>query len=148
MNKATAYKRAQVATNDRLGVLLMIHDGILKELRRARLQLICKTPAPLRDPSRPYASEKTNHSGAELPLLKAQSAIVELDRTLDFKAGPELADSLHNLYLHMILTLSDVLERSDIVELDRIIGLVERLRQTWSEAGTAARGRATGAAAK
>lgn len=121
MKKATAYKKAQVATSDKLGVLLMIHDGIIKELRRARLQLMSKSP------------------GAELALLKAQSALVELDRTLDFEAGPDLAESLHNLYLHMLLTLADVLERADIAELDRVTGLVERLRQTWSEAGAAAR---------
>ncbi len=117
MNRASAYKKTQVMTNDRFGVLLMVYEGTAKELRKARMCLSSGMQSP-----------------AELAILKAQSALVELDRTLNFEADTELANSLHNLYLHMLLTLSDVLSNTDLAELDRIIGLVDQLHETWSEA--------------
>lgn len=118
---ASAYKKMQATTQDRAGVLLMMYDGIIKQLRRA---LFCL---------------RSGNRGSELAILKAQSGIVELDKTLNFKANAQLAESLHNLYLHMLFTLGATLEEPNIAEITRVQDMLQDLRDTWFEASQQAR---------
>lgn len=111
----------QASTQDRAGILLMMYDGIIKQLRRA---LFCI---------------RSEHRGAELAILKAQSGIVELDKTLNFKANAQLAESLHNLYLHMLFSLGANLEEPDVDEITRVQNMLQDLRDTWFEASQQAR---------
>ena len=120
MGPRNSYRSIQHETIDKGGVLLLRHDGIIREVRRARSCI---------DQGKPAA----------LHLLKAQMGIVELDRTLNFEANPELADSLHNLYLHMLFTISEVLQSEDRSALQRIEGLLVELRTAWSQAAVEAR---------
>lgn len=119
-NLAKKYRNVQHSTTDKGGVLLLLHDGILRELRKAQEAF-------------------SEAQGGELSLLKAQMGVVELDRTLNFEAGPELADSLHNLYLHMLWVMSEALEKRDALGLVPVIKMLTELREAWSVACTETR---------
>lgn len=120
---ANSYQTVQHQTTDRGGVLILLYDGILKEIRKAtQLLTVSATEG---DPP---------HGQASLALLKAQMGVVELDRTLNYDAGPELAEALHSTYLHALWVLSDVLESGDPRPLNSLHSLLGGLRDAWSEA--------------
>lgn len=117
---ANAYRAVQARTAGPGELLLMLLDRTALEVRHARELLQSRRP------------------GVEVHLLKAHLGIVELDRTLNFEAGPELAASLHNLYLHLLWRLSEALESHDPEPLVAAEGLLGALRETWREAFAAA----------
>lgn len=120
MKSLASYQSIQHETTDRGGILVLLYDGIIREIRRAKKALAqAKSPSP--------------------HLLKAQLGIVELDRTLNFNANPELAESLHQVYLHALWTLSDALEKPTRDPLTRIENLLLELRNAWNEAAAASR---------
>lgn len=111
------YQKVDVSTASRGKLLLILIDHTLRELRRAR----------------------TADKGWEGHLLRAYLGVVELDRSLDFTAHPRLAESLHHLYLHLLLLLGEALERGAPGEpCERAEGLLGRLRATWNQALQAA----------
>ena len=118
---AKSYQQVQHQTTDQGGVLLLLYDGIIREIRKARMSL-----------------NEQNDSGA-LSLLKAQLGVVELDRTLNFDADAKLAESLHQVYLHVLWVLSDVLEHKDPAPLDGAERLLSNLRDAWNQAAVALR---------
>lgn len=120
MNSMKSYQSVQHETTDRGGILVLLYDGIIREIRRAKMAI------------------RGNKSSAS-HLLKAQMGVVELDRTLNYNAGPELAESLHQLYLHMLWTLSEVLADEQAEPLERVEKLLKELRDAWSQAAVAAR---------
>lgn len=111
-----AYRTVQARTAGPGELLLLLLDKTMVEVRGAR---------ELRQQGKP---------GAEMHLLKAHLGIVELDRTLNFDAGPELAQSLHSLYMHMLYRLSEALEGNGVEALQAVERLLGGLRDTWREA--------------
>ena len=117
MNRTKGYQAVQHQTTDQGGILILLYDGTIREIRRARKAL-------------------NNGKSAAIHLLNANMGVVEMDRTLNFNAGPELAESLHQVYLHIIWKLSEALDDGKVEHLAGPEKLLLELRQAWSEAAT------------
>lgn len=109
------YQSVQASTADRGGLLLLLFDKILSELNRA----------------------KHLGPGFEASLVKVQLGVMELDRTLNHQVLPELANSLHNLYLHVLLLVGDALTERTAEPLERSIELLGSLRESFDHAARA-----------
>lgn len=119
-----AYRSVQATSCNPAGLLLMVYDKTMGEIQKAILL----------------------HEGGQRSfawnnaLMKASLGVMELDKTLNFNVLPELADSLHNLYLHILLLLGDGLQDSTVEPLKRAHYLLSQLRETWNQASKKAPG--------
>ncbi len=109
------YRSVQTSTANPGQLLMMLIEGTLRETKRARTALESGEPP-------------------ELHLLTAVQGVSELDRTLNYEPMPELADSLHKLYLHLLWRLSEALTHREAEHLVQAEGLLVQLRDTWQEA--------------
>lgn len=109
------YRAVQASTANPGQLLMMLIEGTLRETTRARI-----------------AFEKDQPG--ETHLLTAVQGVTELDRTLNYEPLPELAESLHKLYLHLLWLLSESLSGRNPEPLARAEALLGKLRDTWQEA--------------
>jgi flagellar protein FliS len=116
---SSRYQQSQVLTVGRERLLLLAYDGILRFLSRARRAL-----------------EQRDYHEKHLGISRAQTLIIELRRTLDFAAAPELAHNLTRIYTYLIEELAQVDAHDDAPRLDHIIRLVTELREAWRDAAT------------
>jgi flagellar protein FliS len=119
---AQRYQQAQLATVDRGRLLLLMFDGGLTFLARARGSL-----------------ERNDLSGFAHQLARAQAVIAELMHTLDHKAGGEIAANLERLYQFMLEHLVDAnLQKSvrHLEDVHRLLGIVAGAFQEILERGT------------
>ena len=112
------YRNVQAKTTDPRSLLVLLYDKILQQIVYAGAALT--------------ASAST--SDHQQPLMKAQLGVLELDKTLNWHVLPELAESLHNLYMHILLKLGDAFSKGDLEALRRAEALLGELRATWKEA--------------
>ena len=59
---------------------------------------------------------------------------MELHRTLDFEAAPELAGNLARIYLYLLEELSRADSHDDGMRVGKAIEIVMELREAWAEA--------------
>lgn len=105
------YRNIQANSCDPGSLLLLLYDKTMIEIQRAILSL-----------------EKGE--GVHGSLIKAHLGVMELDKTLNFNVLPELAQSLHNLYLHVLLLLGEQTTES----LTSAHNILRQLRETWEQA--------------
>ena|SRR5215510_4111864 len=110
---ANRYTQAQVTSVDRKQLLLLVLDGGLTFLRRARAAL---TAGNLNE----YAEN----------LRRAQAIISELLSTLDHDAGGQIATELARLYEFMLFHLTEGNAKKSVQHLDD----VERVLATVADA--------------
>ena len=116
------YRSIQATTCDRGSLLLLLFDKTITEVQRARLAM----------------GVDIQDRAIDMALLKAHLGVVELDKTLNHKVMPELAESLHKIYLHILLLLGDSLSLRQVEPLGRAERMLCELRETWREAAKAA----------
>jgi flagellar protein FliS len=114
-----SYQESQILTASREQLLLLTHDGVLRFLARARRGL-----------------ERSDYHEKHVGLSRAQALIVELRRTLDFDAAPELAENLARIYGFLLEELARADASDDGARIARVMELVAELRATWAEALT------------
>lgn len=117
--RSARYQESQILTASREQLLLLTYDGVLRFLGRARRGL-----------------EQGNHHEKHVGLTRAETLIIELRRTLDFSASPEVATSLTHIYTYLLeeLTRADV--EDDASRIQHVIDLVGHLREAWVELAT------------
>ena len=124
-NPYAQYQRVGVETADRGRLLLMLYEGALRFLRRARKSLYDR-----------------DLEGANNNLLRAEDIVSELMASLDLENGGKIADGLFRLYDYMYRLLLEANLKKDPQPLDQVEKMLEELRDTWKEAlgenGTAA----------
>ncbi|MDA1190548.1 MAG: flagellar export chaperone FliS [Candidatus Poribacteria bacterium] len=120
-NPYQAYRRTQVETASKEQLLLMLYDGAIHYLKKAKIKM--QEP-----PNEESLAEKTNL------ILKAQDIILELMAALDMEKGGDIARSLFQLYEYMNYSLNQANIRRDVPKLEEVITLLSDLRQTWDEA--------------
>lgn len=117
MNRAlNQYRNIQATTSEPKALLFLLYDKTLQQMLLARQSL---------------------ESGSDVhrqPLLKAQLGVLELDRTLNWKVLPDLAEALHGLYMHILIQLTAAFSKADVSALRRAEELLGELRGTWKEA--------------
>jgi len=114
---SSRYQQSQVLTAGREQLLLLVYDGILRFLSRAHRGL-----------------EEHDYHEKHLGISRAQTLIIELRRTLDFAAAPELAHNLTRIYTYLIEELAQVDAQDDDSRLQHVIRLVTEMREAWRDA--------------
>lgn len=110
------YGTQQVMTSSPAKLVALLYDKAIASLREA-IQAIDEGAVEKR--------WKANN--------KAQEIITHLANTLDHDAGGEIADNLQRLYDFMLARLFEVDRNDDAAPARDVIGLLEPLRDSWSE---------------
>ena len=111
------YKKTAVNTASKEQILLMLYDGAIKFLHKAKLAL-----------------ETKDIEQIHINLTKAERIITEFQSTLDMENGGRFAEELYALYeyLNNRLFLANIKKRTDYV--DEVLKHLTELRDTWREA--------------
>ena len=115
-NPYRQYQKVQVETAGRGSLLLMLYEGALRFLRRARKSL-----------------EEGDLQGAHNNLLRVEDIISELMASLDLEKGGEVAPALYSLYDFMYQLLLEANLKKEPQPLDVVEKMLEELRDAWKE---------------
>jgi len=113
---AREYARAQVTSVDRTRLLLLVFEGGLAFLQRARAGLAGGDLAAF------------GHN-----LGRAQAIIGELLGTLDYEAGGTIARDLARLYDFMLVHLTEANARQSVRHLDEVLVVFETIAGAYRE---------------
>uniref|UniRef100_A0A7C3UWM4 Flagellar secretion chaperone FliS n=1 Tax=Desulfobacca acetoxidans TaxID=60893 RepID=A0A7C3UWM4_9BACT len=116
------YVTTQVATADRLQLVIMLYDGALSFLGQAREKMAARDAA-----------------AKGLLLGRALDIIAELNASLNFQASRELSTNLFHLYNFMISHLTKANLNWDLKALDEVMEMLQKLREAWVEVANRAR---------
>ncbi len=114
---SSRYEESRILNAGREQLLLLTYDGLLRFLSRARRGI-----------------EGSDYDEKHLGFSRAQTIILELHRTLDFEAAPELAGNLARIYLYLLEELSRADSHDDGMRVGKAIEMVMELREAWAEA--------------
>ena len=108
------YISTQVSTADRLQLVVMLYDGAITFLNQAKEKMAAQ-----------------DASGKGLCIGKALDIIAELNASLNFQKGHEVAANLFHLYNFMTAHLTRANLNWDAVALDEVINILAQLRDAW-----------------
>ncbi len=108
------YLATQVTTADRLQLVVMLYEGAIGFLRQAKE---CMTAQDSRG--------KGHYLG------KALDIIAELNASLNFQEGRDLAANLFQLYNFMTQHLTRANFAGDAAAVEEVIGLLVQLKEAW-----------------
>ena len=111
------YQQTQVKTASPEKLLIMLYDGAIQFLNKAKIAIQCKD-----------IQESHNN------IIAAQKILAEFMNTLDMKKGGEVAQNLYNLYEYMHFRLVQANMKKDVVIIDEVLGFLKDLKTTWEEA--------------
>lgn len=117
MDPVSAYKETSIKTASQGKLIILMYDGVIKELDNA-IRLLDKGSRQL---------DKINSS-----IVKAQSLITELSASLDFEKGGKIAGSLFSLYIYFNQQLSLANIGKESAELKSVKAMMTELRGAWS----------------
>lgn len=118
---ARTYQAQSVLTASPGQLVLMLYDGVLRFLGRAR-----------------DALESTEQSARRIEtintnLIKAQNILAELQSNLNHEAGGDHAANLDRLYDYYLRRLLEANMKKDVQPVIEVDGLVRQLRDAWAE---------------
>jgi len=120
-NPYNTYKQNEVNTATRNKLLLMLLDGAVKYTKIARLAILDK-----------------NITTAHLELVRVQNIFIELMSTLDTSAGGWTKD-IYDVYEFIRQELMEANIKKDAKVLDKLLPLIEQIRDLWYEVDEKAR---------
>jgi flagellar protein FliS len=112
-----AYREVQVHGADRRWLVVLLLQGLVKFLARART-----------------AMQERNHETKASALNRAEAILGELVCSLDEEKVPDFARSLRALYAHLQRELVEVDLQDDQERLAYVTEIAEKLRDAWEEA--------------
>ena len=110
------YVSTQVSTADRLQLVVMLYDGAITFLNQAKEKMAAQDAA-----------------GKGLYLGKALDIVAELNASLNFQEGKEVAANLFHLYNFMTAHLTRANLNWDTAALDEVVKMLAQLRDAWEE---------------
>ncbi len=116
------YVTTQVGTADRLQLVIMLYDGAISFLGQAREKMAAQDAA-----------------GKGLLIGRALDIIAELNASLNFQAGQELAANLFHLYNFLTSHLTKANLNWDLQALEESLAVLQQLREAWVEVAHRAR---------
>jgi len=117
-----AYQRNQLTTTDSGTVLLMLYQGAIDSVQRARASM-----------EQGDMAEKGKH------ILRANDIVSQFIASLDYDIGGELAQNLEGLYRYMLDQMLAANVKNDPQPLEVVASLLTTLKQGWEEAVAAQR---------
>ena len=116
MNRAAnAYFQTQAATTSQGEILLLLYDGIVKFLTRAKEKI-----------------HEKDFAAKGIAISRAMDIISELDACLNAEKGGALTENLHRLYAYCNTRLLDANLRMSIPYVDEVIRIIENLRDAYA----------------
>ncbi len=115
-NASNAYLQTQVTTTSQGDILVMLFDGAVKFMNRAKDLLAVRDMA-----------------GKGIALSRALDIINELDSTLNTEKGGELAKNLHNLYTFCSNRLLMANLRADAAIVDEVLTVISGIRAAYAQ---------------
>ncbi len=116
MNRAAnAYFQTQAATTSQGEILLLLYDGIVKFLTRAKEKI-----------------RERDFAAKGIAISKAMDIISELDACLNAEKGGALTENLHRLYAYCNTRLLDANLKMSIPYVDEVIRIIENLRDAYA----------------
>ena len=112
-----AYRKNHFYTADRGTLLLMLYQGAIDFLKRAKEHL-----------EKGEMAEKGTH------ISKAHAIITEFLSSLNVEVGGEVARNLEKLYRFMLDQLMEAHLGNDVRSLETVIGLLGTLKEGWEGA--------------
>jgi flagellar secretion chaperone FliS len=112
-----AYKKTSVNTASKEQVLLMLYQAAIKNCKKAMESIDSNEVA-----------EKGIHIG------KLQDIIIELNNSLDFEIGGEVAKELSSLYDYILFASTQANIKIDKEPLDGCLKVLNTLYTGWNEA--------------
>ena len=112
---AHAYLQTQVTTNSPGEILILLYDGAINFLNRAKEYLSANDMA-----------------GKGIYISKALDIINELDSCLNLEKGGELANNLHSLYFFCSSRLVMANLKKDVAMIDEVIKILNGVRGAYT----------------
>ncbi len=109
-----SYTQARVMGGSPVEMIIMLYDGAIEFLNKAATGITISN-----------LQIKLKYIDRTLAILQ------ELDRSLNFEAGGEVALRLHDLYCYMMTELVMANFKNDSDKLIHICGLLKNLREGW-----------------
>jgi flagellar protein FliS len=125
----SAYKETKVQTAGQGQLILMLYDEAIKQLDQG-LDLLKQYAKGRNDPGKIENIAKA--------LLKAQEIITELQVSLDFEQGGEIAKNLFSLYAWFNQEIIESNITKDVPRVADVRAMLADLRSAWVEAAKAA----------
>lgn len=116
-NPYKQYQKTQVETASQEKILIMLHDGIIQFLNKAKV-----------------AIDKKDIQESHNNLMGAQNILYEFLHTIDHEPNPELAQHLTNLYNYLISQLIEANMKQTQEPIDTVLDFVKDLKATWEQA--------------
>ena len=116
-----AYRRQDVLTAGPVDLIVMLYDGLKKNIILGKRGII-----------------KKDVPGAHKHLIKAQLIITELINSLDMNY--EISEDLLGLYEFALKSLEDANMHKDVEPLEPVIEMVDSFRDAWKEISVMSRG--------
>ena len=112
----TAYKKTVIETTDRVQIVLMLYDGALSHLKRAKLKI-----------SNGDNISKGHH------FSKATSIVGELSNVLDMEKGGDISANLRSLYDFVQQRLLYANMHNNLKALEEAENVLNTIRSGWKE---------------
>jgi flagellar protein FliS len=112
----SAYRQVEVNGSNRLQLVVMLYDGAIRFLGDAKACM-----------------EKKNGGGSRVGINRALAILGELQSTLKFEEGGEIAQSLDNLYTYMTTRILDSNLKGNTAGIEEAIKLLRTLNSAWTE---------------
>lgn len=114
-----AYQQTNVQASSPLELVVLLYDGALKFMTRARDAMARRDMVAKRD-----------------ALSRSMAIVGELHATLNMHEGGEIAVSLDALYSYVNARLLDANMKGDPAAIDESIKLISQLRDAWAHIAT------------
>ncbi len=111
------YKKNQVETATPEKILILLYDGAIQYLNKAKIGL-----------------EQNDLPQFHHNLLGCEKIILEFMNTLDMEAGGSLAQNLYRLYQYLYNTLVKTGISKEVKGVDEVLKHLTGLRETWQKA--------------
>jgi len=111
------YKKTQVATVDRGRLIVLLYEGAISFLTKAKACL-----------------DEKDIPGACNLINRAQDIIEELNASLNMEAGGDIAANLRRLYLFMGDELVQAKVKGKAEPLDEVVRMLTTLNEAWRQA--------------
>lgn len=108
------YTQAQNRTDDPQKVVVLLYEGIITYLNKARAEIEMKHFIP-----------------AHEYFMKAKSIVVELMCALDMEQGGEIAQNLYNLYWFLFEKIIESDYTKDVAIIDAIVPVIRTIKSGW-----------------
>ena len=112
-----AYKKTSVQTASKEQIMLMLYQAAIKNCKKAI-----------------EAIEQKNIAGKGVHIGKLQDIVIELNNSLDFEIGGDVARELSSLYDYLLYSSTQANIKIDKEPLEGCLSVLNTLYEGWSQA--------------